>query len=95
MGGVAFTTTSSGDFYSRYASGAGEAGTAGEVFDDEAPERLVRDGRFPSSTTITIRPGSWDLSILPLSGDRKPVPFVVTPADETEGLLAGREVGRV
>jgi eukaryotic-like serine/threonine-protein kinase len=88
-GRVAFTYTPGGalgDIYVKLASGAG------------APEPLVKsatvkhanhwslDGRFLIYDEHTAQ--QQDLWIVPMAGDRKPIPFLVTPADETFGQFS-------
>jgi Tol biopolymer transport system component len=86
-GRIAFTANPTGDLYSRYASGAGEPELLVKSATTKHANDWSKDGRFiiyddhhPTR--------KQDLYILPLAGDRKPVPFLVTPADETEGAFS-------
>jgi hypothetical protein len=87
-GRIAFTTTS-GDFYSRYASGAGEPELLVKSSTTKHPNDWSRDGRFiiyddhHPTRKQDLHPAAL--------GDRKPVPFVVTPADEQRAFSPDRK----
>ena len=50
------------------------------------PERRVEDGRFLVYQQSTSR--GYDLGVIPLSGDRKPKPFVAGPSNEVQGRFS-------
>ncbi|MBI3208230.1 MAG: protein kinase [Candidatus Solibacter usitatus] len=91
-GRVAFTYTAggvAGDIYVRHASGAG------------APEAVVKSAlvKHPSDWSADGRflmydehgPQKMDLLIVPMTvgaGERKPVPFLATPANETDATFS-------
>jgi Tol biopolymer transport system component len=79
-GRIAFTSAS-GDLFVRSASGAGDpellfkSANAKHANDWSADGRfIIYDDHHPT--------GRQDLWVLPLAGDRKPIPFLTTPADE-------------
>ncbi len=83
-GRIAFTTGEGGalgDIYSRLASGAGDAELLFKSPTVKHANDWSHDGRFViyDDHHSTQKQDLW---ILPMSGDRKPVPFLVTPADE-------------
>ena len=83
-GRIVFTVGSSGstgDLYIRSASGAGDPELLLKSANAKHPNDWSANGRFiiyddhhPSRRQ--------DLWVLPLAGDRKPIPFLTTPADE-------------
>ncbi len=69
----------------RLADGTGEAETLVEADSSMQPESVSPDGRFllfarASAGTVTWTGG--DIWALPLEGERKPYPFIQTPANE-------------
>ena len=86
-GRLAYTVAASGDMYVRYASGAGDAELLVKSQDLKHPNDWSRDGRFMvyDDHHPTRR---QDLYVVPMSGNRKPVPFAATPADETEAAFS-------
>jgi len=85
-GRVAYTSLS-GDIYVKQANGVGDAELFAKSPTTKHPNDWSHDGRFiiyddhhPTQ--------KQDLYVLPVTGDRKPIPFVVTPADETEGAFS-------
>ena len=92
-GHVAFTSALKGvgDLYWTRADGTGDAGAAaGELAHGQASERVLPDGRFLIyDDHTTQRQDLWVLPITaPPNGERKPIPFVVTQADETFGQFS-------
>ncbi len=63
---------------------------------DKSPQSWSSDGRFILYTSSGLPTGD-DLFVLPLSGDRKPVPFLKTPFNEYDGQFSpdGRWVAYV
>ena len=86
-GRIAYGVTSSGDIYLRYASGAGDPELLVKSPDTKHPNDWSRDGRFMIYDDHHPT-RKQDLFIVPMSGDRKPVPFVTTQADETEAAFS-------
>ncbi|MGH9787494.1 MAG: protein kinase domain-containing protein [Candidatus Acidiferrales bacterium] len=65
----------------RLADGTGEAETLVEADSSMGPDSVSPDGRFLLFSRLS--PGtSGDIWVLPLEGDRKPYPFLNTPANE-------------
>jgi serine/threonine protein kinase/Tol biopolymer transport system component len=92
-GRVAFTYTLAGalgDIYVKLASGAGVAEPLVKSATQKHPNNWSLDGRFLIYDDHTSQ--RQDLWIVPMSGektgDRKPIPFLVTPADETFGQFS-------
>lgn len=90
-GRVAFTWTPghvAGDIYLKLASGAG---AAAEPLVRSAtmkhPNHWSLDGRYLLYDEHTAE-NQEDLWIVPMTGDRKPIPFLATPADETDGAFS-------
>ena len=84
-GRVAFTSTIGGvrgDIYLRLASGAGTAELLVKSATAKHPNHWSLDGRFLIYDDHSAQ--KQDLWIVPMTGDRKPIPFLVTPADETD-----------
>ena len=71
-----------GDIYVRLASGAGTAELLVKSAAVKHPNHWSLDGRFLIYDDHTAP--NQDLWIVPMTGDRKPIPFLVTPADETD-----------
>jgi Tol biopolymer transport system component len=83
-GRVAFTFAlggALGDLYVRLASGAGAPELLVKSATQKHPNHWSLDGRFLIYDDHTTQ--QQDLWIVPMTGDRKPIPFLVTPADET------------
>jgi eukaryotic-like serine/threonine-protein kinase len=81
-GRIAFRSGVSGDIYSRSASGAGEPVLLLHSANAKHPNDWSADGRFIIyDEQHPSRRG--DLWVLPLDGDRKPIPFLTTPANES------------
>ena len=75
------------DLYRKPSSGSGPEEAIATSTTDKYPTDWSRDGRF----LIYYSPGSqgdFDLWILPLSGDRIPVPFMQTKFDERNGRFS-------
>jgi Tol biopolymer transport system component len=61
-----------------------ELGTTTGARDWSRDGRLIVFGVGPRSSRTVGRPPNGDLWVLPLSGDRKPFPYLATPHDESE-----------
>jgi Tol biopolymer transport system component len=86
-GRISFTATVSGDMFVRSVNGAGEPELLVKSATTKHANDWSRDGRFIVYDDHNEK-RRQDLYILPMSGDRKPVPFVVTDADETEAAIS-------
>lgn len=80
-GRVVFSSGVSGDLRIRSASGAGESELLLKSDNVKHPNDWSADGRFIiyDDHHPTARQDLW---VIPLAGDRKPIPFLTTPADE-------------
>ncbi len=75
------------DLYRKEASGSGEEEILLKSNIDKYPSDWSRDGRF----LLYYSPGTqgdFDLWILPLTGERKPIPFMQTRFDERNGRFS-------
>src|SRR5207249_2156877 len=68
-------------------SGAGADELLLESDQNKAPTDWSSDGRFLLFRTVDPRTG-YDLWVLPVSGDKKPFPFLKTPFEEREGQFS-------
>ena len=86
---IAFASDRRGQFdvFQKASSGAGQEEPLVESPVMEAPTHWSRDGRFLVLNAFHPKT-NWDLSVLPLEGDRKPVPFLATEFHETQGQLS-------
>jgi serine/threonine protein kinase/Tol biopolymer transport system component len=75
------------DLYQKASSGAGTEEVLLEDNRDKSPQSWSPDGRFILYTSSGPPTGD-DLFVLPLSGDRKPVPFLQTPFNEYDGQFS-------
>jgi eukaryotic-like serine/threonine-protein kinase len=76
-----------GDIYLRLANGAGVPEPLVKSVTQKHPNHWSLDGRFLIYDDHTTQ--KQDLWIVPMSGDsHKPVPFLVTPADETSAQFS-------
>jgi Tol biopolymer transport system component len=86
-GRVAFTYAidgAAGDIYVRAASGAGTPEPLVKSSTLKHPNHWSRDGRFiVYDDHTTQKQDLWIVALQSMTGERKPVPFLVTPADET------------
>lgn len=80
IGGVA------GDIYMKQASGAGAAEPLVQSPALKHPNHWSLDGKYIVYDEHS--PMKQDLLVIPMTGDRKPVPFLVTPADETDAKFS-------
>jgi len=88
-GRVAFTWTPdrvAGDIYVKLASGAGAAEPLVKSANMKHPNHWSLDGRYLLYDEHTAQ--QQDLWIVPMTGDRKPIPFLATPADETDASFS-------
>jgi eukaryotic-like serine/threonine-protein kinase len=86
-GRISYTSNASGDMYMRAANGAGEPELLVKSPTTKHANDWSRDGRFIVYDDHNEK-RRQDLYILPMSGDRKPVAFLVTDADETEAAFS-------
>jgi eukaryotic-like serine/threonine-protein kinase len=86
-GRIVFTSNVSGDMFVRSANGAGEPELLVKSSSTKHANDWSRDGRFIIYDDHHEK-RRQDLYILPMSGERKPVPFLITDADETEGAFS-------
>jgi eukaryotic-like serine/threonine-protein kinase len=75
------------DLYQKASSGAGAEEVLLEDNRDKSPQSWSPEGRFILYTSSGPPTGD-DLFVLPLSGDRKPVPFLQTPFNEYDGQFS-------
>ena len=86
-GRIAFTSRLSGDMFVRSANGASEPELLVKSATTKHANDWSRDNRFIVYDDHNEK-RRQDLYILPMSGERKPVPFLVTDADETEAAFS-------
>ena len=86
---VVFSSNRAGftDFYEKSSSGAGEEKPVFRSDQDKFLTDWSQDGRFLAYHTPSPKTG-WDVWVLPLSGDRKPIPFVQTEFSEAQGQFS-------
>jgi hypothetical protein len=81
----------SGDIYVKLASGAGAAEPLVKSATLKHPNDWSLDGRYLIYDEHSVRQ-KQDLWIVPMSGEKpgepKPIPFLATPADETDGAFS-------
>ena len=75
------------DLYWKLSSGAGADELLLESDQNKAPTDWSSDGRFLLFRTVDPRTG-YDLWVLPVSGDKKPFPFLKTPFEERNGQFS-------
>jgi serine/threonine protein kinase/Tol biopolymer transport system component len=75
------------DLYQKASSGAGTEEVLLADNRDKSPQSWSPDGQFILYTSSGSPTGD-DLFVLPLSGDRKPVPFLQTPFNEYDGQFS-------
>jgi serine/threonine protein kinase len=77
------------DLYQKAADGTGSDELLVESDVDKYPTSWSRDGQFVLyNTTFDVPKTKTDLWVLPLSGDRKPFPFLQTEFNETRGQFS-------
>jgi Tol biopolymer transport system component len=84
---VAFGSSRKGalDLYQKPADGSGSEELLLESADAKRPDSWSPDGRF----ILYYSPqNSGDLMVLPMTGDRKPFPFLSTPFNEQAGVFS-------
>lgn len=95
---LVFASNRSGhfDLYQKASNGTGDDELLFKSDQDKIPTSWSRDGRFLLFTSFDPKT-SRDIWVLPLDGDRKPVPFLRTEFDEREGSFSpdGRWVAYV
>jgi len=75
------------NLYSKLSSGAGADELLVESDQPKAPSDWSPDGRFLLFRSIDPET-SFDLWVLPVSGDKKPFPFLKTPFEERNGQFS-------
>jgi Tol biopolymer transport system component len=75
------------DLYQKLSSGAGSEQLLLKTEDVKFPTDWSRDGRFLVYERLEVKT-KWDLWVLPMTGDRKPFPFLQTEFTETQGRLS-------
>ncbi len=75
------------NLYLKSASGAGADELLLKLADDSWPTDWSKDGHFILYSDVSAN-SQQDVWVLPLSGDRKPQPFVQTPANESGGRFS-------
>jgi Tol biopolymer transport system component/predicted Ser/Thr protein kinase len=83
---VAFQSGS--DIFQKQASGGGDAELLFHSLIQTSPSSWSRDGRFLLITTIGSENRVLDIQVLPLTGDRKPVPFLETQHGESQARFS-------
>jgi serine/threonine protein kinase/Tol biopolymer transport system component len=86
---IVFASTRKGhyDLYQKASSGAGTEEVLLEDNLEKTPNSWSPDGRFVLYSSTGSHPGT-DLFVLPLSGDRKPVPYLPTRFSESQGQFS-------
>jgi hypothetical protein len=86
---VIFTSNRDGpsNLYQKPANGAKEEQVLLKSSEEKCVSSLSRDGRF-LLYTVTDPKTKEDIWVLPLEGDRKPVPFLITEFNEAQGRLS-------
>jgi Tol biopolymer transport system component len=75
------------DFYARQRSGTGADELLLSSNEQASLNDWSPDGRYVAYQMLSPKT-KWDLWLLPLSGDRRPVPFLQTDANETTGRFS-------
>lgn len=78
----------SGKLYVKASSGAGQEQEIPVAADFLIPTDWSRDGRFILFTSVNLRTVKSDLWVMPLVGNRKPIPCLQTEFDETQGQFS-------
>jgi dipeptidyl aminopeptidase/acylaminoacyl peptidase len=76
-----------GDLYEKPSNGAGDESPILRSAEAKEPNDLSRDGRFLLYAEQNPKT-NYDLMVLPLEGDRKPVPLAHTPSIEAQGSFS-------
>ncbi len=79
--------TGARNLYWKLSSGSGADELLLESDQTKAPNDWSPDGRFLLFRIIALQTG-FDLWVLPISGDRKPFPFMTTPFEERDGQFS-------
>lgn len=81
-----------GNLYIKSSAGAGQEGLLLKTDGSKYPTDWSRDGRYILFTETT---SSQDVWVLPLSGDKKPIPFLQTMFNESRARFSpdGRWIG--
>jgi WD40 repeat protein len=92
-----FGNSSKFDVYQKIVSGLRDHELLLESDESKVPRSCSRDGRFLLYTTLTPTTPTRELWVLPLEGDKKPIPFARTPFNHNEGQFSpdGRWVAYV
>ena len=86
---IAFSSNRKGhfDIYQKDSSGAGSEELLLESNFDKFPTSISTDDRFLLYWANGLKTGA-DLWVLPLSGDRNPIPFLQTDSNEGNGVFS-------
>jgi len=86
---IAFASTRGGgfDFYQKASDGSGDDQLLLKSDENKIPTDWSRDGRFLLYNATASKTGN-DLWVLPLEGDRKPIPFLRTEFAEGQGRFS-------
>jgi eukaryotic-like serine/threonine-protein kinase len=76
------------DLYEKSTTGANDEAVRLASANSKAPTSWSHDGRFLLYHTVTDPKRKFDIWVLPLEGDRKPVPLLATEYDETFGRFS-------
>jgi hypothetical protein len=78
------TRSAAGDIYQKQASGTSADELLLSTNLGKLPSDASRDGRFLMYSEVNPKT-KYDLWVLPLAGDKKPVPYLVTPFNDADG----------
>jgi Tol biopolymer transport system component len=86
---IVFSSSRIGKFnlYQKAGSGTGQDELLVESGNNKFPSQWSRDGRFVAYSERDPKT-QWDVWVLPMQGDRKPVPFVRSEFNESLGQLS-------
>ena len=88
-GRIAFVSWRNGtwDLYQKAASGTSQEEVLLKSNESKSPTHWSWDGRFIAYTNFTAK-GDYDVWVLPLFGDRQPIPFAQTKFKEHHGYFS-------
>jgi Tol biopolymer transport system component len=86
---IVFASNRSGrfDLYKKASTGVGEDELLLQSDQDKTPTDWSRDGRFLVYDSVDSK-GATDIWVLPMQGERKPIPFLRTEFIETSGVFS-------
>ncbi len=87
---IAFSSERTGvfDIFVKPAIGTGAEQVLVEDSDPKYVNDWSRDGRYIAYMRLERGKTGWDIWILPLSGDKKPFPFLASPFNETDAAFS-------